>query len=101
MTSNTPLHGQVQTAAGRSPDRHLDLQRRLIRIPRVSARNTPAAEWDRVTFKELWRLAKNAPEAGIHVQDMIIYSRIADAGKVTADRLSEPLIQDPWFKEIS
>ncbi|RPB28281.1 nucleotide-binding domain-containing protein [Terfezia boudieri ATCC MYA-4762] len=47
----------------------------------VSARNTPAAEWDRVTFKELWRLAKNAPEAGIHVQDMIIYSRIADAGK--------------------
>ncbi|KAF8440111.1 hypothetical protein BGX38DRAFT_1206588 [Terfezia claveryi] len=66
----------------------------------VSAPNTPAAEWDRATFKEFWRLAKNAPESGIHVQDMIIYSRNADAGKVTADWLSETLIRDPWFKEI-
>lgn len=35
---------------------------------RVSSKGSVAAEWDRVTFKELWRLVMTVPEAGIHVQ---------------------------------
>lgn len=66
----------------------------------VSTKGSNEAEWDRVTFHELWRLANSAPEAGIHVQDSIIYNREKDKNSVTADWFGELLSEKPWFKEI-
>ncbi|KAI5808963.1 D-amino-acid oxidase [Peziza echinospora] len=66
----------------------------------VSAKGTKAAEWDKVTFKELWRLVTTVPEAGIHVQDAIIYTREQDKDKVTADWFNELLLAEPWFKDV-
>jgi len=91
---------------------------------RVSNRGTDAAEWDKNTWYELYRLARDVPEAGIHVQginplnivrwskggtlieqntgsaDTIIYNRMKDASKATADWFSGLLSTDPWFKDV-
>ncbi|KAF8475576.1 hypothetical protein BDZ91DRAFT_185616 [Kalaharituber pfeilii] len=66
----------------------------------MSQSGSVAAEWDRVTFKELWRLVTTVPEAGIHIQDAIVYNRLEDANKVSADWFNELLKPDPWFKDI-
>ncbi|KAG0642971.1 hypothetical protein HOY80DRAFT_998107 [Tuber brumale] len=66
----------------------------------VSAPGTREAEWDRITFTELYRLTTQVPEAGIHFQDVITYRREKDTGAVTADWFSELLKERPWFASI-
>lgn len=44
----------------------------------VSPKGSRAAEWDRVTFVELYRLTSNVPEAGIHFQGMDIVGVFLD-----------------------
>ncbi|CUS08807.1 unnamed protein product [Tuber aestivum] len=63
----------------------------------ISTPGTREAEWDRVTFAELYRLAAQVPEAGVHFQDAIIYRREKDSRSVTADWFSELLKERPWF----
>jgi D-amino-acid oxidase len=90
-------------------------------VHRVSLRGTEAAEWDRNTWYELYRLAKEVPEAGVHFQgrqilyqwlraveieqsvgsaDLVVYNREKDAHSVTADWFAELLLVDPWFKDM-
>ncbi|CAZ80643.1 unnamed protein product [Tuber melanosporum] len=66
----------------------------------VSAPGTREAEWDQITFAELYRLTTQVPEAGIHFQDVITYRREKDKGSVTADWFSELLKERPWFANI-
>jgi hypothetical protein len=35
---------------------------------RVSKPDTLAEEWDRISWKEFWKLAHETPQAGIHIQ---------------------------------
>jgi hypothetical protein len=41
---------------------------------RVSKPGTLAEQWDRVSWKEFWKLAHEAPQAGIHVQSKALFS---------------------------
>ncbi|KAI9838173.1 MAG: hypothetical protein M1838_004662, partial [Thelocarpon superellum] len=66
----------------------------------VSVRGTRATEWDRNTWPELARLAREVPEAGIHFQDVHVYNRKKDAGSATATWFSELLSPNPWFKDL-
>ena len=40
----------------------------LIDPPSVSSPYTREADWDAVSYNYFWELAKNVPEAGVHVQ---------------------------------
>ncbi|KAL0635126.1 D-amino acid oxidase [Maublancomyces gigas] len=66
----------------------------------VSPKGSRAAEWDRVTVKELYRLAASVPEAGIHFQDVVIYNREKDKQSSTAAWFNELLSREPWFKDV-
>ncbi|KAK6338065.1 hypothetical protein TWF696_001536 [Orbilia brochopaga] len=57
----------------------------------------PARKWERETFPELWRLATQVPEAGIHVQDGNIY--VAEGIPVTGF-MKELVAEDAWFKNV-
>ncbi|KAH8149168.1 uncharacterized protein LAJ45_06707 [Morchella importuna] len=63
-----------------------------------SAGGSRAASWDAVTFKELWRLAERVPEAGIHVQDAVIYTREKDS--TSSEFFNDLLLRSPWFKDL-
>jgi hypothetical protein len=66
-------------------------------VIRVSAPGTRAEGWDRSTLGELYRLAADVPEAGIHFQGAVIYNREKDATSVTADWSRELCKEKPWF----
>jgi len=67
----------------------------------VSRTSTPAAEWDRNTWPELEKLAKNSPEAGIWFQDNYILNRDKDAKGPIGDWMAELRRADgPWFKDV-
>ncbi|KAF3904595.1 hypothetical protein ABW21_db0203699 [Orbilia brochopaga] len=57
----------------------------------------PARKWERETFPELWRLATQVPEAGIHVQDGNIY---VVEGKPVTGFMKELVAEDAWFKNV-
>ncbi|EWC47916.1 D-amino-acid oxidase [Drechslerella stenobrocha 248] len=62
-----------------------------------SFEHEPARKWERETFPELWRLATQVPEAGIHVQDARLY--VTEGVPVTGF-MKELMATDPWFKNI-
>jgi len=41
---------------------------------RVSEKGTLAEEWDRISWKEFWKLLHEAPQAGIHIESMPPFS---------------------------
>jgi len=66
----------------------------------VSAAGTREQEWDKITFYELWKLAKSVPAAGIHVQNSLIYRRKKDQDTVITEWQETLLSSDPWFKDL-
>jgi len=62
--------------------------------------NTAGNRWEKNTWPELERLAKEVPEAGIHFQDAVIYNRNKDAEATTGQWFNELLSNDPWFKSV-
>ncbi|KAI9836602.1 MAG: hypothetical protein M1819_001234 [Sarea resinae] len=65
----------------------------------VSLSGTDASEWDKNTWPELARLAKDVPEAGIHFQNTVIYNRKKDITTASGQWYSELLSTSPWFKD--
>ncbi|KAH6682926.1 D-amino-acid oxidase [Halenospora varia] len=59
--------------------------------------DTPEMEWDRVTFKELWKLANDVPAAGIHIQKMIKCYREKDNKNNPGQWQAQ---QNSWYKDI-
>ncbi|TVY30236.1 D-amino-acid oxidase [Lachnellula hyalina] len=57
-----------------------------------------SCKWEKNTWPELARLAKDVPEAGIHFQDTLVLNRLKDATTATGQWLSELTSPDPWFK---
>ncbi|KAH0844426.1 hypothetical protein AYO21_00894 [Fonsecaea monophora] len=66
----------------------------------VSAKGTPAEEWDRNTWQPLFDLAKNHPEAGVHFQRTEIYNRKKDVSSATAAWFADLVKPDPWFSTL-
>ncbi|KAI9736452.1 MAG: hypothetical protein M1818_006186 [Claussenomyces sp. TS43310] len=57
--------------------------------------------WERETWPELDRLAKEVPEAGLHFQDVILYNRQKDVdNSTTGDWIKNLVSNDPWFKDL-
>lgn len=61
---------------------------------------TLLAKLEKASFPDLHALASDTPEAGIHFQDAILYSRKKDIGTLTGDWLSEVTSINPWFKGL-
>ncbi len=72
----------------------------LTHLSRVSARGTPAEEWDRNTWPPLFDLAKNHPEAGVHFQRTEIHNRKKDITSATAAWFAELVSPNPWFSTL-
>ncbi|RPA81017.1 D-amino acid oxidase [Ascobolus immersus RN42] len=66
----------------------------------VSSSGTPAARWDEVTFKELWKLKDTVPEAGIHEQTTYVMDRGIDGNGVIGKWWGELLTDKPWFADV-
>ncbi|KAK6540426.1 hypothetical protein TWF694_009222 [Orbilia ellipsospora] len=62
-----------------------------------SFENEPARKWERDTHPELWRLATQVPESGIHVQDARLYNA---KGLETPGFMKDLMAEDPWFKNL-
>ncbi|CZR64766.1 probable D-amino-acid oxidase [Phialocephala subalpina] len=62
--------------------------------------NKAGSRWEKDTWPELERLARDIPEAGIHFQDAIIYNRTKDAQATTGQWFNELLSPTPWFKSV-
>ncbi|KAF3912252.1 hypothetical protein AA313_de0201438 [Arthrobotrys entomopaga] len=62
-----------------------------------SLENDPARKWERDTYPELWRLATQVPESGIHVQDATLYNA---EGLETPAFMKDLMAEDPWFKNL-
>ncbi|QSZ34220.1 hypothetical protein DSL72_005810 [Monilinia vaccinii-corymbosi] len=56
--------------------------------------------WEKRTWPELARLAKDVPEAGIHFQNTVVLNRNKDAQGTTGQWFNELLSTDPWFKDV-
>ncbi|KAL2066124.1 hypothetical protein VTL71DRAFT_2195 [Oculimacula yallundae] len=61
---------------------------------------TSGNRWEKNTWPELARLAKDVPEAGIHFQDAIVYNRTKDAQATTGQWFNELLSTTPWFSTV-
>ncbi|KAI9827183.1 MAG: hypothetical protein M1832_005320 [Thelocarpon impressellum] len=61
----------------------------------LSVTGPDAGRWNKETYPELVRLARELPEAGIHFQDAVVCYREKDVGTPAAAFLTE----DAWFKE--
>jgi len=66
-------------------------------LPMASAEDS---KWERNTWPELARLAKDVPEAGIHFQDTLVLNLKPEAKSPTRTWLSELSSKDPWFKDV-
>lgn len=101
----------VETAKVSSPTPEL-MERSSVGKP-----GTPSEVYERNTWPELARLAKDLPEAGIHFQgekhidpptptgikmreESVIYRREKDVGTATGDWFAELLKEDAWFKDV-
>ncbi|ELR09291.1 hypothetical protein VC83_06675 [Pseudogymnoascus destructans] len=60
--------------------------------------NDERGPWERNTFPELYRLANDVPESGIHLQDSLVLNRTKDLGSGAAMRLSAD--PNPWYKDV-
>ena len=61
---------------------------------------TQKAQFERDTWPELARLAKDVPDAGIHFQDTVVYNRAKDVNTATGEWFAELLKTDAWFKDV-
>jgi len=61
--------------------------------------NKEGSRWEKNTWPELARLAKDVPEAGIHFQEALIYNRKKDSQGPTGQWFNELLSTTPWFKD--
>ncbi|KAH8808963.1 FAD dependent oxidoreductase [Xylogone sp. PMI_703] len=59
-----------------------------------------ANRWEKNTWPELERLARDVPEAGIHFQNTVVLSREKDHTGPIGDWLKELLSTNPWFKDV-
>lgn len=66
----------------------------------VSARDSPASQWDRNTWPALENLARNHPEAGVHFQTCRVLNRRKDVGSATATWLADLFSTNPWWKDV-
>ncbi|OBU00501.2 hypothetical protein VE01_01377 [Pseudogymnoascus verrucosus] len=60
--------------------------------------NDERGPWERNTFPELYRLANDVPESGIHLQDSLVLNRTKDLESGAAMSLSADL--NPWYKDV-
>lgn len=56
--------------------------------------------WEKDTWPELARLAKDVPEAGIHFQDSVILDRNIDAGRDGLAFFNGLVAKDPWYQHV-
>lgn len=61
---------------------------------------TPSAEYERDTWPELARLARDLPESGVHFQDTVVYRRAKDADSPVGGWFRELLREDAWFSKV-
>ncbi|KAL4943266.1 hypothetical protein BDV06DRAFT_190392 [Aspergillus oleicola] len=61
---------------------------------------TNHAKWERETWQPLKELTEKHPEAGVHFQPNIIYSRHKDQQTPTGQWFSALVSADPWYKDI-
>ncbi|KAI5363106.1 putative FAD dependent oxidoreductase, D-amino acid oxidase, D-amino-acid oxidase [Septoria linicola] len=66
----------------------------------VSKPGTDFQSWEKGTWPELERLARDEPEAGVHFQDTYVYRRAKDAGSPVADWFKELIREDAWFRDF-
>lgn len=119
MTLNTPHHGLEQIIYRESLNPKSSLDFISADLDRVS--NTAGNRWEKNTWPELARLAKDVPEAGIHFQgasslptpyispftsltrrtEAIVYNRFKDAEEVGGQWFNELLSTTPWFAKTS
>lgn len=62
-----------------------------------SLENDPARKWEKDTYPELWRLATQVPESGIHVQDARLF---VTEGLPVTGFMADLMSTDPWFKNL-
>jgi len=73
--------------------------------PWAGANYLPVADkagsrWEKNTWPELARLAKEVPEAGIHFQNTVVLNRKKDLESTTGQWFNELLSTTPWFKDV-
>ncbi|KAG0652687.1 D-amino-acid oxidase [Hyphodiscus hymeniophilus] len=61
--------------------------------------NPAGSRWEKNTWPELARLAKDVPEAGIHFQNSVILTRDKDLKATSGQWFNELLSKSPWFKD--
>ncbi|KXS98301.1 hypothetical protein AC578_6837 [Pseudocercospora eumusae] len=66
----------------------------------VSVKGTEFERFERGTWGELERLAREVPEAGIHFQETYVYRRAKDVGTPVGDWFKELLREDAWFSSV-
>ncbi|KAF2226758.1 hypothetical protein BDZ85DRAFT_256727 [Elsinoe ampelina] len=66
----------------------------------MSQDGTPSRDYERNTWPELEKLARDLPEAGVHFQNTAVYRRAKDAGTPVSDWMSELAKEDAWFKDL-
>ncbi|OTA24441.1 hypothetical protein BTJ68_12858 [Hortaea werneckii EXF-2000] len=66
----------------------------------VAKPGSPSETYERNTWPELERIARDLPEAGVHFQDTVIYRRAKDAGTDVANWFAELIKEDAWFKDV-
>jgi glycine/D-amino acid oxidase-like deaminating enzyme len=67
-----------------------------------AGRSTREQQWEQTSFYELWSLANSVPAAGIHVQDIVLYTREKDMDKPSdIPGAQRSLLSDnPWFENF-
>ncbi|KAK4618309.1 D-amino-acid oxidase [Fulvia fulva] len=66
----------------------------------VAKPGSPSESYERNTWPELERLARDMPESGIHFQDTYIYRREKDRGTPVEDWFKELMRPNAWFKDV-
>ena len=66
----------------------------------VGKPNSPSQTYETVTWRELERVARDLPEAGIHFQNNFIYRRAKDANTPVGEWFRELVREDAWFKDV-
>ncbi|KOS23191.1 D-amino-acid oxidase [Escovopsis weberi] len=66
-------------------------------MPMASDENS---RWERRTWPELQRLAKEAPEAGIHFQKVHICRRDKDMAPLRERSMDSMFSEEPWYKDV-
>ncbi|KAF2873377.1 FAD dependent oxidoreductase [Massariosphaeria phaeospora] len=57
-------------------------------------------KFETATWKELDRICREVPEAGLHCQETFIYGRKKDENTATGDWFKELVKEDAWFRDL-